>query len=79
MSSQRLYEGANDLSTPGKRIRFLRKSKEWSQETLAAKVFTVQPAISQWENDLWLPNRQAQVLLADALGTTRLFLFGEPV
>lgn len=55
----------------------MRQAKEMSQEALAAAVFASQPAVSQWENDLWLPSRQSQALLAEALGTTRSFLFGE--
>lgn len=66
-----------DLDSPGKRIKFLRKSKGWTQETFARKVFVTQPAVAQWEADLWLPARPTQVLIADELGTTRLFLFGE--
>lgn len=66
-----------DLGTPGSRIRFLREAKGMSQQTLAAAVFATQPAVSQWENDLWRPGRATQKLVAEALGTTRLFLFGE--
>ena len=78
MAEQRDF-GVDDLSTPGKRLRLMRKAKGWSQETLAAKVYATQPAVSQWENDLWLPAMATQVLLAEALGTTRHFLFGDPV
>ena len=65
------------LASPGARIRFLRQSHGLTQKGLAAKVFTTQPAVSQWEKDLWLPSKQAQVLIAEALNTTRDFLFGE--
>jgi len=68
---------SEDLATPGARLRFLRQAHGLTQKALAAKVFTTQPAISQWENDLWLPSKQTQVLLAEALGTTRVFLFNE--
>lgn len=71
------FAAENDLATPGKRMRFLRKARGMSQQTLAAKVYTSQPAISQWEKDLWLPSKQSQVLLAEALNTSRAFLFGE--
>lgn len=64
-----------ELSTPGKRIRFLRNSKEMTQETLARKVFVTQGAVAHWEADKTLPARPTQVLVADALGTTRVFLF----
>lgn len=65
------------LATPGQRIRFLRKALGLTQKGLAAKVHTVQPAISQWEHDKWVPTRPTQFLLADALNTTRRFLFGD--
>lgn len=68
---------AADLATPGQRIKFLRKTLGLTQKGLAAKVHTVQPAISQWEHDKWVPTRPTQFLLADALNTTRTFLFGE--
>lgn len=66
-----------DLATPGARIRFLRRALGLSQKQLAAKVYSTQPSVSQWEHDLWLPTRQTQVLLAEALNCQRLFLFGE--
>lgn len=71
--------GTAALDTPGRRIRFLRESLGLSQEALAAKVFATQPAVSQWENDRWMPSRQSQALLATALNTTRSFLFGDAV
>lgn len=67
------------LETPGSRIKFLRQSKHLTQESLARQLFTTQATIARWEGDKFVPNRQAQVLLAEALGTTRLFLFGEKV
>jgi len=68
---------STDLDTPGKRIKFLRKSKGWTQETMARKVYVTQPAVAQWEADVCLPARPTQVLVAEALGTTRAFLFEE--
>lgn len=65
------------LSTPGRRLRFLRKARGLTQVTLARKLHTSQPAISQWERDKWLPGLAMQRLLAEELGTTRLFLFDE--
>lgn len=65
------------LDTPGQRIRFLRRSRDLTQETLARQVFTTQPTVARWEKDEFLPGKQAQVLIAEALGTSRLFLFGE--
>lgn len=67
----------DELSTPGKRIRFLRKSKELTQETLGRKVHATQAAVAQWERDARTPHRATQDLLADELGTKRTFLFPE--
>lgn len=79
MPQQPCFSAANSLDTPGQRIRFLRKARGWSQETLASKVYTSQAAVSQWESDLILPSRQSQALLAEALETSRVFLFGDRV
>jgi transcriptional regulator with XRE-family HTH domain len=79
MAEQRLYRGPDKLDTPGQRIRFLRHANGLSQEALASKVYATQPAVSQWESDQWMPTKQTQVLLAEALNTTRAFLFGEAV
>jgi transcriptional regulator with XRE-family HTH domain len=65
------------LETPGGRIRFLRRSKDMTQESLARAVFTTQPTIARWEKDEFLPSRQSQRLLADALGVSPAFLFPE--
>lgn len=46
-----------------------------TQKVLAAQVYATQPAVSQWEKDLWLPSRATQRLIAEALNTTRAFLF----
>lgn len=78
MQRKRNFPG-NELASPGQRIRFLRLALNLSQQDLATKVYATQPAVSQWENDLWLPSKQSQKLLADALGTNRAFLFGELV
>ena len=66
-----------DLDTPGRRLRFLRTSKDMTQETLARLVFVTQPAVAQWEADKCLPARPTQALIAEKLGTSRAFLFGE--
>lgn len=68
-----------DPNTPGGRIRVMRQAKELTQEALAARVYVTQSAVAQWETNRWVPSRQSQVLLAEALGTTRHFLFGELV
>lgn len=76
-SQRRSYDVDNALDTPGKRIRFLRKAKGWNQATLAEKAYTSQPAISQWEHDLWVPTLAFQRALADALDASRSFIFGD--
>lgn len=48
-----------------------------TQDQVAALVFVTQSAVAQWETNRWIPSRQSQHLLAEALGTTRFFLFGE--
>lgn len=65
------------LDTPGSRIKFLRRSKGMTQETLARRVFTTQPTVARWEKDEFLPGRPAQALLADALDVNRTFIFNE--
>lgn len=68
-----------DPNTPGGRIRMMRQSKDMTQAALAERVYVTQSAIAQWETNRWMPSRQSQFLLAEALGTTRHFLFGEAV
>lgn len=65
-----------DPTTPGGRIRVLREAAGLTQSALAAKVHVTQPAVAQWEANVTVPGRQSQALLADALRTTRDFLFG---
>lgn len=66
-----------ELSTPGKRMKFLRNAKGLTQETLARLVYVTQPAVAQWEADVCLPARPTQKLVAEELGTTRQFLFDD--
>ena len=67
-----------DLATAGARIRFLRQAKDMTQESLARKVFTSQPTVARWEKDEFVPSQRAtRQLLADTLGCSREFLFGE--
>jgi DNA-binding transcriptional regulator YiaG len=65
----------SELATPGDRIKFLRQSKDMTQVSLARTVYTTQPTVARWESNEFVPNRQAQALLADALGCSRDFLF----
>ena len=65
------------LETPGARIRFLRRSQDLTQETLARMALTTQPTVARWERDEFLPHKASKKLLADALGVAPEFLFGE--
>ncbi len=68
-----------DLTSPGRRLRFMRETYGLTQKALARMVLTSQPAISQWEKDKWRPARATQLRLADALRTSRGWIFdGEP-
>lgn len=64
------------MATPGGRLKFMRKAAGLTQTTVARAVNVTQPAVSQWEKDLWLPDASRQVQLAELVGTTREFLFG---
>lgn len=66
-----------ELSTPGRRMQFLRKARGIKQVTLAGRLYVSQAVISQWEHDKCLPNDANQRRLAEELGTSRSFLFGE--
>jgi len=66
-----------DLSTPGGRMKLLRKARGLTQVSFARLVHTSQPAVSQWERDKWLPTVAMQRAIAEELGTSRSFLFGE--
>lgn len=74
---RRIFEGDYALDTAGKRIRFMRKQHDLTQAALAAKCYATQAAVSQWENDVWVPSRRSQYLLAEALRVPVTFLFGE--
>lgn len=65
-----------DRSTVGGRIRFLRQAKGWKQTTFAEKVGASQAAISQWENNHFLPGDFWRWRIADVLGISEEWLFG---
>jgi len=60
-------------------IRVLRKSKELSQEELAAKLNVVRQTISKWEKGTSVPDAEMIIKIAEALGTTVNTLLGETV
>lgn len=61
----------------GRRIRAGRELLGLTQTALARSCYVTQPAVSQWERGLTLPDLSRQFLLADALRTTRSRLFRE--
>lgn len=66
-----------DVNSPGGRIRVLRLAHGLTQQALADAVYVTQSAVAQWETNRWVPSRQSQMLIAERLGTTRFFLFGD--
>lgn len=65
----------SDLTTSGRRVRFLRRDvKGWSQSYLGSRVGASQVAVSHWERDRYTPTIAMQRALAEALDTTRTFL-----
>jgi transcriptional regulator with XRE-family HTH domain len=69
---------SEELSTPGRRMRFLRQAKGWDQTSFARRIHTSQPAISQWELDKWLPGPEMRRRIAEELGATQSFIFDQP-
>lgn len=61
----------------GRRIRAGRELLGLTQAALARSCYVTQPAVSQWERGVTLPDLSRQFLLADALRTTRSRLFRE--
>lgn len=51
-------------------IKELRKKKQLSQSDIARKMRVKQNTISQWENDVRMPNVKQGIKLAELLGTT---------
>lgn len=66
-------------TTPGARIKALRKERGFTQVTFAAAVAVTQPAVSQWEQDNYLPAGPLRLVVAESLGTSVDYLFGEQV
>lgn len=65
------------LAAQGQRIRESRRQLGLTQAGLAERLGVTQPAVAQWEKGDTSPNPAVQRLLAEKLGTTRAFLFGE--
>lgn len=68
-------EIAEMMKTPGGRIRFMRLTRGMKQTALAETVHTTQASISLYESNARRPGPLMQLALAEALGTTREFLF----
>lgn len=54
--------------TVGQRIRWARKRKALSQETLAKALGTTRQVVIRWERDKHLPNSLSRERLSEALG-----------
>lgn len=67
----------SNINRIGKRIAELRKSKGLTQEELATRLCITAQAISKWERGIGLPDVTIFPALADALGVSVAFLFGE--
>lgn len=65
-----------NLSTVGGRIRAMRRAKGWKQMVFAEKLGASQAAISQWENNHFLPGDFWRWKIADTLGASERWLFG---
>ena len=56
--------------TIGERIRELRRSKDYSQEYIAAILGVSRQAVSKWENDISSPDTKNLIALAELLDST---------
>lgn len=61
----------------GDEIKRLRKSKGWTQQTLAETVGVTKTTVLDWEKDRYSPVGQNLMSLAKALGVSAAFLMGE--
>ena len=64
----------DNLETIGSRIRNLRKEKHITQETLEEKTTIARSTISAFENDKRIPYEEQIAALAEALGTSEMYL-----
>lgn len=53
------------MASTGERLADLRESKRWTQQELADKVGVVRTTISSYENDIYLPEVEKLVTIAD--------------
>jgi transcriptional regulator with XRE-family HTH domain len=70
-------EQLEPLKNIGKKIRFYRQQKKWSQEQLANKLGKNKSYISRVENGKERPNLEFLVSVADALGINVKDLFDD--
>ncbi|HEU5085685.1 MAG TPA: helix-turn-helix transcriptional regulator [Acidimicrobiales bacterium] len=64
-----------ELTTPGRRVRWLRVSQDKTQELLAGKATVTQASISQIERDLFIPRLAIRRLIAEELGVHPDFIW----
>lgn len=58
------------------RLRDLRQEKELSQRQLSKLLGLSHSAVTQWENELRVPNAEAVVMLAKFFGVSSDYLLG---
>lgn len=63
--------------TLGRRIRIAREYRKLSQDDLAGRLNVTRVAVSQWENSDTTPKRGRIVVIADTLGVSVAWLYGE--
>lgn len=64
------------MSSPGNRIKNLRKQKGWKQKELGQKLDVSPQVISNWERDYSAPDHKDLTTLAKIFGTTTDYLLG---
>lgn len=63
------------MPTIGDKIRVMRKSRGWDQQTLADKVGVKRNTVSMWESNKRLPGRDISEALADAFNVPLSYLY----
>ncbi len=60
--------------TFGEKCQQLRRSRNWTQEELAARIGVSRQALSKWESDTVLPDTENVLRLSDLFGVTTDYL-----
>lgn len=64
------------INTLGKRVRYIRKKRGFTQKELAKKIYASPSAIGYWERDESLPNADLLKEIAVTLDVSSDFLLG---